>query len=200
MYCSVVSYPERGPYGSSSFRGNTSGFLIRDLLFWLKPKRVLDPMAGSYTTRDVCEELGIDHVCLDLRDGFDALKMDFSEEFDFVFLHPPYWNIIKYSNDPRDLSNVRTYGEFLKKLQRLLTLSMKALEKGGHLVLLIGDFRKKGVYTCMARDVKDPPKSKFIQEIIKVQHNVKSNAFKYGSGLIRIMHEHVLLWRKNNDG
>ena len=63
MKCSVVSYAERGPYGSNNFRGNTSGFLIKDILLWLKPKRVLDPMAGSYTTRDVCEELGIESVC-----------------------------------------------------------------------------------------------------------------------------------------
>jgi hypothetical protein len=47
MYCSVVSYPERGPYGDNKFRGNTSSFLIKGIVLWLKPKRVLDPMAGA---------------------------------------------------------------------------------------------------------------------------------------------------------
>ena len=140
MDCSVVSYPERGPYGDNKFRGNTSGFLIKDLLLWLKPKKVLDPMAGSYTTRNVCEELGIENVCLDLKNGFNALEMDFKEEFDLVFLHPPYWNIIKYSNDPRDLSNAKTYEEFLEKLQILLNLSMKAIKEGGHLAIPFFDY------------------------------------------------------------
>jgi DNA modification methylase len=173
--CSVVSYPERGPYGSNKFRGNTSGLLIKDILLWLKPKKVLDPMAGSYTTRDVCEELGIENVCLDLKQGFNALEMDFLNEFDLVFLHPPYWNIIRYSQDPRDLSNAPTYKDFLNKLQTILSLSVRALKKNGYLVLLIGDFRKKGVYTCIARDIRDPENTRLIQEIIKIQHNVRSN-------------------------
>lgn len=198
MNCSVVSYAKRGPYGSSDFRGNTSGLLIKDLLLWLKPKKVLDPMAGSRTTQDVCDEMGIECVCLDLRDGFDALTMDFFEEFDFIFLHPPYWNIIKYSDDPRDLSNAPTYGDFLDKLHLLLSLSMRALQRGGHLALLIGDFRKKGTYTCIARDIRDPPNAQFIQEIIKVQHNVSSNSMRYDANLIRIMHEHVLIWRRKS--
>lgn len=118
-------------------------------------------MAGSHITRDVCEELGIESIRLDLKQGFDALEMKFENEFDLVFLHPPYWNIIKYSSDPGDLSNVKTYEEFLK-LQTLLNLSVKALEEGGHIALLIGDFRRNGTYTCIARDIKDPPRSKFI--------------------------------------
>jgi len=194
--CSIVSYPKRGPYGNNKFRGNTSGFLIKDILLWLKPKRVLDPMAGSYTTKDVCEELGIESVCLDLSQGFDALEMNFKEEFDLVFLHPPYWNIIRYSKDPRDLSNAPTYRDFLNKLQTILSLSVRALKKNGYLVLLIGDFRKKGIYTCIARDVKDPEKTRLIQEIIKIQHNVRSNLKKYRANIVRIMHEHILIWRK----
>lgn len=196
MNCSVVSYPRRGPYGDGKFRGNTSGLLIKDLLLWLKPRKVLDPMAGGCTTRDVCKELGIENVCLDLKDGFNALEMGFKEEFDFIFLHPPYWNMIKYSDDPRDLSNAPTYRDFLDRLNLLLSLCMKALEKGGYLALLIGDFRKRGVYTCIARDISDPQGSQFIQEIIKVQHNVRSNSINYNSNFVRIMHEHVLVWRR----
>lgn len=199
MNCSVVSYLKRGPHGDNHFRGNTSGLLVRDLLLWLKPKRVLDPMAGSYTTRDVCAEFRIESVCFDLREGFDALEMNFFEEFDLVFLHPPYWNMIKYSNDPRDLSNATTYEDFLSKLHLLLSLSTKALRIGGHLALLVGDLRKRGIYTCIARDVEAPPGSQLVQEIIKIQHNVRSNSMRYNADLVRIMHEHILVWRKEKE-
>lgn len=65
-------------------------------------------------------------------------------------------------------------------------------------MLLIGDFRKKGVYTYIARDIRDPENTGLIQEIIKIQPNVKSNLKKYKSEIIRIMHEHVLIWKKES--
>jgi hypothetical protein len=41
---SVVSYPDRGKYGNNKWRGNCSGYLIKDLLEWYKPKKAFDPM------------------------------------------------------------------------------------------------------------------------------------------------------------
>ena len=68
---SVVSYPERGSYGHSKFRGNCSGYLAKDLMEYFRPKRVLDPMEVSGTTGDVCNELGIEYAGLDPRKGFN---------------------------------------------------------------------------------------------------------------------------------
>jgi tRNA1(Val) A37 N6-methylase TrmN6 len=141
--------------------------------------------------------LKIENVCLDLKQDFNALEIDFEEEFDLVFLHPPFWNIIRYSDAARDLSNAPTYNDFLNKLQTVLSLSVKALRNNGYLALPIGDFRKKGVYTYMARDIRDPADTKLVQEFIKTQHNVKSNAMRYSSTLVRIIHEHVPVWRKD---
>ena len=66
------------------------------------------------------------------------------------------------------MSNALTYEDFLNKLQTILSLLVRALKKNSYLVLLIGDFHKKGVYTCIARDIKDLENTKFIQEIIKI--------------------------------
>ena len=38
-----------GPYGNRSYPGNCSGELIKDLLKYFRPQRVLDPMTGSGT-------------------------------------------------------------------------------------------------------------------------------------------------------
>ena len=35
---SVVSYPERGKWGKSSWRGNMSGYIIIDLIEHFKPR------------------------------------------------------------------------------------------------------------------------------------------------------------------
>src|SRR5690606_24683668 len=69
---SIHSTLRRGEYGSHHYPGNCGGYLIRDLLTYFDAKRVFDPMSGSGTCRDVCEELGIDCFSADLRSGFDA--------------------------------------------------------------------------------------------------------------------------------
>jgi hypothetical protein len=40
-FCSVVSYPARGPWGDSKYRGNCSGYLVKDLILRLKVKAFL---------------------------------------------------------------------------------------------------------------------------------------------------------------
>src|SRR3954447_2215477 len=73
---SIHATPGRGEYGDPHYRGNCSGLLIRDLLSYYKPKRVLDPMEGGGTCRDVCRELGIAYEGRDLRTGFDATRSE----------------------------------------------------------------------------------------------------------------------------
>src|SRR5947209_4927972 len=84
---SIHGTPGRGNYGNADYRGNCSGLLIRDLLKFYQPHRVLDPMEGSGTCRDVCTELGIPYEGRDLRNGFDATSAaDFARlgAFDFI--------------------------------------------------------------------------------------------------------------------
>jgi hypothetical protein len=73
---SIHGTPGRGDYGDPSYRGNCSGLLIRDLLQYFGPRRVLDPMEGGGTCRDVCSELGITYEGRDLKEGFDATKAE----------------------------------------------------------------------------------------------------------------------------
>ena len=51
---SIHGTRNRGPYGRRHYRGNCDGHLIKKLLRYFRPKRVLDPMTGSGTCRDVC--------------------------------------------------------------------------------------------------------------------------------------------------
>jgi len=69
---SIHSVRRRGPYGNGRYRGNCGGYLIRNLLRYFQPKRVLDPMSGSGTCRDVCRELKIKCDSFDIRRGQDA--------------------------------------------------------------------------------------------------------------------------------
>src|SRR5258707_516578 len=91
---SLYHKAERGNYGDSRYPGNCSGELIKDLIRYFRPKTVLDPMTGSGTCRDVCDELDIPCTSKDIRFGFDACdETNYTDigPFDFVWIHPPYW-------------------------------------------------------------------------------------------------------------
>lgn len=197
MLTSIVSYPDRGPYGDHKYPGNCSGHLIRELVTHFGARHVLDPAAGSGTTGDVCRELGVNCLQCDLRDGFDVLSSNIPSGFDFVFFHPPYWNIIKYSDDPRDLSNISKYEDFIESLARACKRLRKTLEpNGGHLAVLVGDVRKRGKYYFIFRDLIARLGDPDYPILIKAQHNVTSFGRKYSiEYFIPLAHEYVLIWR-----
>ena len=129
---SVVSYPERGQGGNNRYRGNCSPKLIEDLIAHFRPHEVCDYMCGSNTTADAARTMGIVSHTYDLHSGFDLLHTDIKERPEFIFWHPPYWDIIKYSDvmyrasevqrrygyDPRqfDLSRIATWESFVQAM------------------------------------------------------------------------------------
>ena len=205
---SVVSYPDRGPWGNSRYRGNTSGHLVADLIDTYKPQTVLDPMEGGMTTFEVCEERFLDYEGYDLNDGHDLLsattqklmRIKSPEGVDMIFWHPPYWNMITYhETDRRDFAH-GSYEQYLQRMQRGMAFLATMLngKENSRLCILIGDLRRSGVYYWMARDISTPEKLRMAKLrldalVIKQQNNVTSNQRVYSKPLIRIMHEYVLI-------
>ena len=57
----------------------------------------------------------------------------------FAILHPPYWDIVKFSDDPNDLSNCTTVDSFLKSFGNVVDNTMNVLEKNRYCAVVIGD-------------------------------------------------------------
>ena len=82
----------------------------------------------------------------------DSTKMDFKKELksigiksvQFLIMHPPYWDIIKFSNNKNDLSNAETVGKFLKLFCIVVDKTFPLLDTGRYLALVIGDKYSKG--------------------------------------------------------
>lgn len=151
----VVSYPERGEGGNNKYRGNCSPKLIEDLIAHFGVQEICDYMCGSNTTGDAARTMGIYSHTYDLHSGFDLLHSDIPERPQFIFWHPPYWDIIKYSDvmyrasevqqrygyDPRrfDLSRIPTWEGFVQAMnycmmnqkEDLLSAYEKLLEAEG---------------------------------------------------------------------
>ncbi len=59
-------------------------------------------------------------------------------------LHPPYHDIIRFSDDPRDLSNATSVESFMALLGRVVENVAAALDAGRYLALVIGDKYVRG--------------------------------------------------------
>lgn len=211
---SVVSYPDRGNYGKSSYRGNCSGRLIKDCLLQFSPKVFVDPMKGSDTSGDVVRELNgqganIEYHGFDLHSGFNAVRDSIAEKIggnraNWIFLHPPYSSMLLYSGfmwgtkpHPEDLSHSASYEEFLMKMRLVMQNAYDALSHGGRFSLLVGDIRKNGEYTTLQADLKPLAPGKLESMIIKTQHNCVSDRQTYSGEIIRIAHEYLLTFRQD---
>ncbi len=209
---SVVSYPDRGKFGKSSYRGNCSGRLIQDLIEQYKLDSLSDYMVGSGTTEDVCRAMNIPGTFLDLNRGFDMMTMDIPERAENLFWHPPYGSMIVYSDhmysakdiisrygfDPRvnDLSRAKDWDDFVRKMNYCCLKQYASLEKGGRMFVLMGDWKKNGVLHSMLCDIAKP--GTLEQIIIKMQHNCVSDQRTYGSNnFVPIVHEYLMVLRKD---
>jgi SAM-dependent methyltransferase len=82
----------------------------------------------------------------------DARTLDFSEALEhapggkaqFLLLHPPYWNIVPFTDDPRDLCNAGDMESFLAGWGQVCDNLLPYLAPGRFGALVIGDAYQQG--------------------------------------------------------
>lgn len=209
---SVVSYPERGTGGNNLYRGNCSPKLIEDIIAQYGIRYLSDYMVGSGTTEDVCRVKGVNGQYLDLNRGFDLMSMDIPDRPENIFWHPPYDDIVVYSDkmyraddiisrfgfDPRqaDLSRCNGWEDFVRKMNYCCMKQFASLEKGGRMFVLMGDIKKKRKLYSMLHEITwcGTPEN----VIIKLQHNCVSDGRQYNGKFVPIVHEYMLVCRKDS--
>lgn len=227
------SFPQRGDWAThdAKWRGNWSPYIPRNIIlrYSLEGDLVLDQFAGGGTTLVEAKLLNRDIIGIDINDV--ALercreKVDFDyepakgkvyinqgdarnldkipdESIDLICTHPPYADIIKYSNGiDGDLSQLKVK-DFLEQMNPVAQECYRVLKKGKFCAILMGDTRKNGCMIPMSFDVM-----KIFQDagftlkelIIKEQHNCKAtgywktNSVKYN--FLLIAHEYLFVFRK----
>ena len=125
-----------------SYPGNCGGNLIKDLLRFFRSKSVFDPMTGSGTCAQVCDELGIYCFSSDMHQGVDACNGSLFPRgcFDLCWIHPPYWRMKLYTSDSRDLSRAPTLDAFINRYRLLIENCAGAIAPGGKVAILMGDY------------------------------------------------------------
>jgi hypothetical protein len=200
---SLYHFSEAGDYGSRSYPGNCGGNLIKDLLRYFRPASVFDPMTGSGTCRDVCDELGVYCYSSDMHQGVDACDASrFPREcFEFAWIHPPYWRQKLYTTDPRDLSRTPSLDAFLERYRLVIANCAGSLVSGGMLAILMGDYsdREAGYvplvfwtkYLAMKAGLRQ-----CCTDIIRFSHGASSGRKTYRSSFIPGLHDVCMIFRK----
>jgi hypothetical protein len=154
--------------------------------------------------------MGIDYRGFDLHTGTDFTADHIlgllGAPADLVFSHPPYASMVDYTGigtfqdaslKSRDTSCCKTIEDFLELSRIMLLNQREATQPGGHYVSLIGDLRSKGTFRSLQADfIACMPKSELTSVVIKMQHNCLSDARTYGGSFVPILHEYLLVWRK----
>src|SRR5574344_855058 len=202
---SIWSFKERGVWAThkGDYRGNCPPQVIRNLLlkYTSEDDIVLDPFCGSGTTLIECKLLKRKSIGVDV--NIEALKLtksrlnfNYNDEYipklikgnatklkfipnnkiDFIFAHPPYADIIKYSNDIKEDISRLELDEFLNQIKLFSLECFRILKRDKFCCILIGDIRKKGNviplgFYIMNIFIKAGFSLKEI--IIKEQHNCK---------------------------
>ncbi len=84
--------------------------------------------------------------------NLDSTKADYKKELcsigiesvQLAIMHPPYWDIIKFSDDSCDLSNAPDIGDFLNGIRKCAESVHSVLDQKRYLAMVIGDKYAKG--------------------------------------------------------
>ena len=137
------------PKGDNKFQGVTPAFIIWNLVQrYTKPgDLVVDPMAGSGTTIDVCKEEGRRVIGYDTNPQHpEVIKNDSrhipleDDSVDMVFIDSPYGDNVRYSDEPKDIGRISAEDErFYQELEKVAKEIHRILKPGKVMGWLIGD-------------------------------------------------------------
>ncbi|MCC8139361.1 MAG: class I SAM-dependent methyltransferase [Lachnospiraceae bacterium] len=126
------------------------------------------------------------------------------QSIDLICTHPPYADIIHYSQDiPEDISHL-AYEDFLQSMEDVARESYRVLKEGGICAFMIGDIRRKGYVLPLGMNTmqKFTDVGFILKEIIiKEQHNCRSSDYWDGreKTFLMLAHEYIFVLEKRSD-
>lgn len=226
----IWSFPNRGSWATHSgkYRGNWSPYIPRNLILrysnW--DDWILDQFVGSGTTLIEAKLLNRNAIGIDinqhainvanqniqfesdskskifLQQG-NAADLNFikSASIDLICTHPPYADIIKYSQNIKGDISLMSAESFLKEMSKVAIESYRTLKKSKICAVMMGDIRKHGNviplgFRTMECFLQAGFKSKEI--IIKEQYNCRSTEYwkNKSNNFLLLAHEYIFVFQK----
>ena len=229
----IWSFKDRGDWATHnpSYRGNWSPYIPRNLLLRYSKEKdlVLDQFAGGGTT--LVEAKLLNRNCIGIDINPDAIKacrkaINFDmpksgkitlikgnaqklvkikdKSIDFICTHPPYANIINYSDGIKNDLSLLKVKDFLEAMKPVASESYRVLKDDKYSAILIGDTRKNGRVIPLGFGVMRVFLNagfKLKEIIIKEQHNCKATGYWKTSSIkynfLLLAHEYLFVFIKD---
>ncbi len=227
----VWSFPDRGKWAThdAKYRGNWSPYIPRNIILRYSEvgDTVLDQFIGGGTTAVEAKLTGRNFVGIDINSKAveiskskcdfecdtnsqvnilqgDARKLNLeNERIDLICTHPPYADIIHYSEDIDGDLSLLSIKPFLMEIGKVAEESFRVLKKGKYCAILMGDTRKNGMVQPLAFEtmrIFELAGFKTKEIIIKEQHNCKATGFWKTNSIkhnfLLLAHEYLFVFKK----
>ncbi|SHK29464.1 DNA methylase [Anaerobranca californiensis DSM 14826] len=228
----IWSFPDRGKWATHNgkYRGNWSPYIPRNIILRYSEEDdiVLDQFLGSGTTlveakllkrRGIGVDINLEalkiakeNLNFDLNNNYypqlyqgDARRLDFigDKTVDLICTHPPYANIIRYSENIEGDISLCEIEQFLFEMEKVAKEAFRVLKEEKYCAILIGDTRRKKHIIPLGFEVMQKfLKSGFVLKeiIIKEQHNCQATGFWHKRSVeynfLLLAHEYLFIFRK----
>ncbi len=227
----VWSFPNRGKWAThnAKYRGNWSPYIPRNIILRYSEANdtVLDQFVGGGTTAVEAKLTGRNFIGIDINQQAvdisknkcnfkydtnskidislgDARKLNLQDEsIDLICTHPPYADIIHYSESIEGDLSLLSIKPFLMEIGKVAEECFRVLKKGKFCAILMGDTRKKGMVQSLAFETMrlfELTGFKTKEIIIKEQHNCKATGFWKTNSIkhnfLLLAHEYLFVFKK----
>ena len=170
-------YTKQGEYVLDAFLGSGTTLIECKRLGRNGVGIELLPEVVEMAKKNISSEENIFNVKTEVINA-DSTELNFKRELEnrgiksvqFLIMHPPYWNIIKFSKNEKDLSNAKSLEEFLNLFGKIVDNTYDVLDKGRYFAVVIGDKYSQGEWIPLAFYV--------MNEVLKRGYILKSTIIK----------------------
>ena len=190
------------PFAGGSVRGVVASFMSRR--YWgsdLRSEQIAaNKLQGEELLKGFNPEYRPTWISGDSRETLVG-----APEADFIFTCPPYGNLERYSDDPRDLSTME-YPDFIKAYRLIISESCSRLKENRFAGIVVGDFRdSKGLLRNFVSDTIqafiDSGLSFYNEAILLLTYGTAPfrapRNFDIGRKLVKV-HQNVLIFVKGD--
>jgi 16S rRNA G966 N2-methylase RsmD len=195
---------------SNYYHGNFIPQIPNQLIqrYTKKDEIVFEPFMGSGTTLFECENLQRKYIGTDINqeiinyanekmqhsqaqfkisncDVLDNEKLDkvITQKVQFILMHPPYMDIVKFTDNKNDLSQINNINDFVKTYKIVCENTLKHLDKNRYFALVIGDVYKNSEVIPLGFYLMDMIKRNFKVKLKgTIVKNIEGNRGKLGAG------------------
>ena len=227
----IWSFPDRGKWAThdAKYRGNWSPYIPRNVILRYSQEgdTVLDQFVGGGTTAVEAKLTHRNFIGVDINPSAieltktkcafdfetpatvtlingDARRLDLPDSsIDLICTHPPYADIIHYSEGIDGDLSLLQLKDFLSEMEKVAGESYRVLKKGKFCAVLMGDTRKKGMVKPLGFEtMRVFERAGFTAKeiVIKEQHNCKATGFWKTNSIkhnfLLLAHEYLFVFRK----